>query len=250
MSSSEDTGDKVIPSRHPITSMSPAELLAVMIIIVQILVSIVSYPFLPDSVPSHWDASGQVNGYLPKLVNALLYPLLSIGIYALVRVLMTVGPRLGYQNQRKASVGVVNLILVGVLLFMLIVQLTTTAVALGASIDVTFVICLSISVLFIFLGNYMGKLRRNFWAGIRTPWTLTSDVVWERTHRLGGWLFVLAGLLGVVLSFIPALRLWGLMVVIFIVVIVLFVYSYVIYQHLTVEGKEPLSPPFDSDDRA
>jgi immunity protein, SdpI family len=105
-------------------------------------------------------------------------------------------------------------------------------------------------VLFIFLGNYMGKLRRNFWAGIRTPWTLTSDVVWERTHRLGGWFFVLAGLSGVIMSFTPALHLWGLIVVILIVVIVLFVYSYVIYQHYTVEGKEPLSPPFDSGDRA
>jgi uncharacterized membrane protein len=250
MNSTEDSGDKVTPSRNRITSMSPAELLAWLIIIVQILVSIVTYPFLPDSVPSHWDASGQVNGYLPKLVNALLYPLLSIGIYALVRVLTTVGPRLGYQNQRKASIGVINLILDGVLLFMLIVQLTTTAVAVGVPIDLPFVICLSISLLFIFLGNYMGKLRRNFWAGIRTPWTLTSDAVWERTHRLGGWLFVLTGLLGVIMSFIPALRLGGLLVVILIVVIVLIVYSYVIYQRYTVEGKEPLSPPFDSGDRA
>lgn len=250
MSSTEDTGEKVTPHSNPIRSMSPATLLAVLIIIVQILVSIVTYPFMPDSVPSHWDASGQVNGYLPKLVNALLYPLLSIGIYALVRVLMTIGPRLGYQNQRKASIGIINLILDGVLLFMLIVQLTTTAVALGVPIDLTFVICLSISVLFIFLGNYMGKLRRNFWAGIRTPWTLASDVVWERTHRLGGWLFVLAGLLGVIMSFIPALRLWGLMVVIFIIVIALVVYSYVIYQRYTVEGKEPLSPPFDTGDKA
>src|SRR3974390_3228382 len=149
MSSTEDTGDKVSPPRNPITSMSPAELLAVLIIMVQILVSIVSYTFLPDSVPSHWDVSGQVNGYTPKLVHALLYPLISIGIYLLVRVLMTVGPRLGYQNQRKASTGVVNLILDGILLFMLIVQLTTTAVALGVPIDLTFVICLSISVLFI-----------------------------------------------------------------------------------------------------
>ncbi len=249
MSHTEDTGEKVTPPRNPITSMSPATLLAVLIIVVQIIVSIATYPFMPASVPSHWDAAGQVNGYLPKLVNALLYPLMSIGIYALVRVLMTVGPRLGYQNQQLASLGVVNLILDGVLLFMLIVQLTTTAVVLGVPIDLPFVICLSISVLFIFLGNYMGKLRRNFWAGIRTPWTLTSDVVWERTHRLGGWLFVLTGLSGVIMSFIPSLRLWGLMVVLFIVVIVLVVYSYVIYQRYTVEGKEPLSPPFETGDR-
>jgi len=94
----------------------------------------------------------------------------------------------------------------------------------------------------------MGKLRRNFWAGIRTPWTLTSDVVWERTHRLGGWLFVLTGLLGVMMSFVPALRLWGLMAVLVIVVVVLVFYSFVIYQRFTIEGKEPLSPPFDPGD--
>src|SRR5260370_38070645 len=99
MRHTEERGEKVTTHRNRIISISPAELLAVLIIIVQILISIVTYPFLPDSVPSHWDASGQVNGYLPKLVNALLFPLLSIGIYALVRVLMTVGPRLGYHNQ-------------------------------------------------------------------------------------------------------------------------------------------------------
>jgi uncharacterized membrane protein len=249
MSQNDDAGDKATPGGNHLSSMSPATLLAVLIIVAQVLVSIVTYPFMPDSVPSHWNAAGQVNGYLPKLVNALLFPLMSLGIYLLVRVLMTVGPRLGYQNQRQASIGVVNLILDGVLLFMLIIQLTTTAIALGVPIDVTFVISLSISVLFIFLGNYMGKLRRNFWAGIRTPWTLTSDVVWERTHRLGGWLFVLTGLLGVIMSFVPALRLWGLIVVLLIVVVVLVVYSFVIYQRYTVEGKEPLSPPFDTGDR-
>ncbi len=250
MSQTEGAGDKVTPGGNRISSMSPATLLAVLILVAQVLVSIVTYPFMPDSVPSHWNAAGQVDGHLPKLVNALLFPLMSIGIYVLVRVLMTVGPRLGYQNQRRASAGMVNLILIGVLLFMLILQLTTTAIALGVPIDLMFVMSLSISVLFIFLGNYMGKLRRNFWAGIRTPWTLTSDVVWERTHRLGGWLFVLTGLLGVIMSFVPALRLWGLMAVLFIVIVVLVVYSFVIYQRYTVEGKEPLSPPFDTGDRA
>ncbi len=98
MNTTEDTGDKLTPPRNPLASISPATLLAVLIIAIQIIVSIATYPFMPDSVPSHWDAAGQVNGYLPKLVNALLYPLLSIGIYALVRILMRVGPRLGHQK--------------------------------------------------------------------------------------------------------------------------------------------------------
>ncbi len=247
MSPSENAGDKVTHGANSV-SMSPTTLLAVLLIAAQILVSVATYPFMPDSVPSHWNAAGQVNGYLPKLVNALLFPLMSAGIYLLVRVLMSVGPRLGYQNQRRTSMGVVNLIMVGVLLFMLIIQLTTTAIALGNPIDLPFVMSLSISVLLMFIGNYMGKLRRNFWAGIRTPWTLASDVVWERTHRLGGWLFVLGGLLGVLMSFVPMLRLWGLMGVLLLIVVILVVYSFLTYQHYTVEGKEPLSPPFDTGD--
>lgn len=186
MSPSENSGDKATPGANSI-SMSPTTLLAVLLIVAQVLVSVATYPFMPDSVPSHWNAAGQVNGYLPKLVNALLFPLMSAGIYLLVRVLMNVGPRLGYQNQRLASVGVVNLIMVGVLLFMLIIQLTTTAIALGNPIDLPFVISLSISVLLMFIGNYMGKLRRNFWAGIRTPWTLARKNVPQRLLFADRW---------------------------------------------------------------
>ena len=74
--------------------------------------------------------------------------------------------------------------------------------------------------------------------------------MWERTHRLGGWLFVIGGFLGVIMSFIPPLRPWGFLVVIGVVCIALFIYSYVIYTRLTVEGREPLSSPFEGGDSA
>lgn len=242
MDPSENTGEKVTP--NPIFS-SPSTLLALLIIAAQVVVSVATYPFLPDSVPSHWNAAGQVDGYLPRWVNALLFPVISLFLFFVLRVLINISPRLGYQDQRRANREVVNLILVGVLLLLLVVQLTTTSIALGARIDIPFVVSLSVSVLLMFIGNYMGKLRRNFWAGIRTPWTLASDTVWERTHRLGGWLFVLAGFVGVITSFVPPLRLWGLMVPLVLVVVILVVYSYVAYQRYTVGGREPLSPPFD-----
>jgi len=71
------------------------------------------------------------------------------------------------------------------------------------------------------------------------------DVVWERTHRLGGWLFVIGGFLGVIMSFIPPLRPWGFLGIIAVVCIALVIYSYVIYSRLTVDGREPLSSPFE-----
>lgn len=246
MNPSENNGDKLTPQT---TFFTPATLFALLIIAAQILVSLATYPFLPDTVPTHWNAAGQVNGYGPKWVIAVLFPLISIGVYALIRLLLAAGPRLGYQNSRRANLEIVNLIINGVLLFMLVLQLVMTAISLGMKIDINFVMILSISMLFIFIGNYMGKLRRNFWAGIRTPWTLSSDVVWERTHRLGGWLFVVGGLLGVIVSFVPFLRVWGFLAITLAIVVILFVYSYLAYQRYTIEGREPLSPPFDNSDR-
>jgi uncharacterized membrane protein len=247
MEPSDNTGDKVTPTS---SFFNGTTILALLIIVVQVLVSAGTYPFLPPMVPSHFDASGHVNGYLPKLVNAILLPGISILLFLILRFVTQIGPNLGYRNQRRANTHVVNLIMVGILLFMLVIQLLTTAYALGAKVDISLVVCLAVSVLFMFLGNYLGKLRRNFWAGIRTPWTLASDIVWERTHRLGGWLFVLVGLIGLITSFFPPLRFFGLFVPIIVVVLVLVVYSYILYQQYTVEGKEPLSPPFDGRDEA
>jgi uncharacterized membrane protein len=78
MDLSENNGEKVTPSP---TSFSPLILLTLLIIVAQVLISLGTYPFLPDSVPSHWNAAGQVNGYLPKWINAVLYPAISLGLH-------------------------------------------------------------------------------------------------------------------------------------------------------------------------
>ena len=242
MEPSDNANDKIAPRT---SFFNGPTILALLIIVVQILISAGTYPFLPAQVPSHFDASGNVNGYLPKLVNAILVPGISIVLFLILRFITQIGPNLGYRNQQRANMQVVNLIMVGILLFMLVIQLLITDVALGVHVDIAFVVTLAVSVLFIFVGKYLGKLRRNFWAGIRTPWTLASEVAWERTHRLGGWLFVLVGLIGLITSFFPPLRFIGLFVPLIVVVIVLVVYSYIAYRRYTVNGREPLSPPFD-----
>lgn len=246
MEPSDNAGDKVTPAS---SFFNGTTILALLIIVAQILISAGTYPFLPPMVPSHFDASGQVNGYMPKLVYAIFFPAMSIVLFFILRFVTQISPNLGYRNQRRANTQVVSLIMVGILLFMLVIQLLTTAYGLGAHVDISLVVFLAISVLFMFLGNYLGKLRRNFWAGIRTPWTLTSDIVWERTHRLGGWLFVLVGFTGLITSFFPPLRFIGLFVPLIVVIIILVAYSYIAYQRYTIDGKEPLSPPFDGDER-
>jgi uncharacterized membrane protein len=244
MNSPIDGGDKITPK--PAFQVS-IDLLILAIIAIQIIVGIIGFIVLPDTVPIHWGINGQVNGYGPKWVNTFLFPLISIGIYALIRVLLAAGPRLGGRQATAANLQIAKVIIAGTILFMLVIQLATIAQSLGAGFDITTVITLAVSVLFIFIGNYMGKMRRNFWMGIRSPWTLTNSVVWERTHRLGGWLFVAVGLIGIVCSFIPSLRLWGIVVPILAVCVFLYIYSYVIYRQETKGEDEPHSPPFHED---
>ena len=104
-------------------------ILAAMIIIPQILISVISYPFLPDQIPLHWDVAGQVSGYMPKLFTTILFPAISLFLAVLARGLITVGPRLGLEN-RHATLKYTKNILQTVLVFMLVIQLLTIQVAL------------------------------------------------------------------------------------------------------------------------
>ena len=239
MDPTENRG-KILPSA-PYRSTT---FLALIIIGLQIAISAGTYPFLPDMVPSHWDAAGNINGYMPKLTYALFQPLTSIGLFLVVRVLVIVTTRLTRQNLRVVQ-KTTDLLLTGILLFMLLIQVITVAVPLGVPVNVSFVTNLAVSVLFIFIGNYLGKVQRNFWIGIRTPWTLASDIVWERTHRLGSWLFVGIGVVGIIIAFIPALRVWSVVGLILLVSAILVVYSYIAYRQVETSGRNPLSPPFD-----
>src|SRR6202165_2324195 len=143
MKPSDNSDTKVTPH---LTSINPSTLFALLIVVAQILISVGTYPFLPDSVPSHFNAAGPVNGYLPKWINAILFPGMSLALFFILRFVMQIRPRLGYANQRRANTEVVNLILVGILLFMLVIQVTITAYALGLPVDITFVVSLAISV--------------------------------------------------------------------------------------------------------
>jgi uncharacterized membrane protein len=244
MNFSNDARDKIQPG---LPVRDPLHILALAIVALQILIAVCAFPFLPHVVPTHWNATGQVDGYAPRLVNTILFPLVSIGLYLLLRF-VAASPRPGGSGGAVANARMRTTLLVAVLLFMLIVQLCVTAISLGMSINMPFVLNLALSVLFIVIGNFLGKTRRNFWLGIRTPWTLSSEQVWERTHRLGGWLFVAIGLLGIPCSFWPPLRPWGLVGLLILASLFLYGYSYRCYQQIAQEGREPLSPPFQDEE--
>lgn len=153
------------------------------------------YPQLPDSIPSHWNAAGQVNGYLPKFWGVFLLPGVMAGTWLLLALLPRLAPR-GYRLDAFLNAyGAISLaILAALLLFAVVVLLA----AKGERMPMQRIAPTALGLLLLIIGNYLGKFRKNFFAGIRTPWTLASDEVWARTHRLGGWLFVTGGLVALV----------------------------------------------------
>jgi uncharacterized membrane protein len=191
------------------------------------------YPQLPDLVPSHWNSQGQVDDYMEKPWGVFLLPVLTIGIYLMFLVLPLISPH-GFRMEQFGNV--VRLFQTVMVLFMSLVTVTALLAARGDDVPVSNITLAGTGMLLLVLGNYMGKVRKNFFIGIRTPWTLASDEVWTRTHRLGGWMFSAGGLLLMLGSFSP-LDSRLILTVVTIIAIVPVAYSFLLYRRL--EGLGP-----------
>jgi uncharacterized membrane protein len=193
------------------------------------------YPHLPETMPRHWNATGNIDAYGPRAQVAFLMPAIIAFTWVLLIVLPRVSPH-GFRIDLFRDVyGVVTAGIIAVLAFLHTITLLEAA---GYALPLNSTTFVAIGLLMLFLGNYMGKLRKNFFIGVRTPWTLASDEVWARTHRLTGWVFAVAGVA------IVADGLLGANVVIFLAVILCavfapIVYSFVLYRRIEGFGPDP-----------
>lgn len=189
------------------------------------------YPRLPLQTPSHWNLQGQVNGHLPRFWAAAMPALVIASLAALTVLLPAISPR---RFEIGSFAPVFALLMLTIQAFMLVVGVSMLLAGAGYAVPMPRIAMLSVGALMMVLGNYMGKLRKNFFIGIRTPWTLSSDAVWERTHRLGGWLFLAVGLLVVLVVALGGPR-WLPIVLILVAALVPALYSLLIYRRQ--EGK-------------
>ena len=155
------------------------------------------FPRLAEQVPTHWNMHGEVDGTMPRFPGAFLAPVIGIALCILLPLLRRIDPR---SRSYDRFDGTFNIVVNAVALLMSAVQIMTLAVALGYELDVTRWMMVGSGVLFVVLGNYMPRIRSNWWMGIRTPWTLESEEVWRRTHRFGGRAFVAGGVITVAAS--------------------------------------------------
>jgi uncharacterized membrane protein len=191
--------------------------------------SIAVFARLPEPMASHWGVDDQVNGSMPRFWGAFLMPVLALGMLGLFLLLPGIDPLRA--NIAKFR-GTFNIFIALLMAFLLYVHVLTMLWNLGVhSFRMSTALLPALGLLFIFAGLLIRGAKRNFFIGIRTPWTLSSDRVWDQTHRVGGPLFMAAGALAVLAAFTPgAVAYWLVSGPILASSLFLVVYSYVLWR--------------------
>ncbi len=197
------------------------------IVLLLFAVSAFFYPQLPDKLASHWNAAGQADGYSSKFWGLFLLPIIA----AVLTLFLLLIPRL---DPLKANVekfkGYYYGFIILFLLFFLYLHLLTIVYNLGYAFNMTMFLVPAFSVLFYYMGVMVSKAKRNYFIGIRTPWTLSSDSVWDKTHKLGGKLFKIAAIITLLGVLLGQYAIWFMLVPISLVAIITVVYSYLVFR--------------------
>jgi len=208
------------------------------ILLLLFAVSAILLPYLPEMLASHWDMHGVADGYMPKLWALFLVPVIALGLALLLMLLPRIDPlRKNIEEFRPTY----EWFVAGFLAFFLYLHLLTLAWNLGFRFSMMQVLCPAIAALYFGCGVLIGRAKRNWFIGIRTPWTLSSERVWADTHRRGALLFKMCGFLALGGVFIPDLAILFLLVPVLAASVYLLVFSYRDYQKEQVAGPRELS---------
>ena len=213
--------------------MKPFHIVLFLLILSSFLTVAILYPSLPDRIPSHWNAAGEVDGYLPKFWGLFLIPFILTGLVLLFLVIPRIDP---LRANILQFLPYYEWFVVIFVLFLLSLQATTILWAYGILVPINTVMSLGTGILFFYIGILLRHARRNWFIGIRTPWTLSSNTVWKKTHRLGSVLFMVAGLIAILGTLFPAYAIWLILVPVLAVAGITVVYSYAVYEELKREG--------------
>ena len=193
------------------------------------LVALSLFPQLPDPMPSHWDANGTVDGYMSRMWGVFLLPLMTAGLAVLLFAIPSMDPLRANIERFRAEY---NAFVVGFVAFMVYTYALTLAAGMGRQFNMTQMLLPAMGLLFIGVGRMLRTARRNYFIGIRTPWTLASDEVWRATHALGARTFTVGGIVAIAAGFLGEAGFWLMMAVLLGAALVPVLYSYVLWRRL------------------
>ena len=216
--------------------MKKSEIIILVIIILSFAVGIYFYPQMPERMASHWNTQSQVDGYISRFWGLFLMPIMSVGLWALFVLIPKIDPlKENIEKFRKYFDGFIVLMIA----FLFYIYLLTVSWNAGIRFNMGRLIMPALGILFYYTGILVENAKRNWFIGIRTPWTLSSEVVWNKTHKKGGKLFKIAGGLALLGFAFPKQAIFFVIIPMISVVIYILIYSYWEYQKQTNSQNKP-----------
>jgi uncharacterized membrane protein len=212
--------------------MRKSEIVTILIILFSFAIGICLYPKMPAEMASHWNAQGQVDGYVSKFWGLFLMPIISLILFFLFILIPKIDPlKTNIEKFRKYFDNFVTIII----LFLFYLYLLTIFWNFGVQFSMNQVLAPAFGILFFYCGILVEKAKRNWSIGIRTPWTLSNDKVWERTHKIGGKLFKVVGIIAFLGIIFPNYAFFLILFPVIAVSIYTVIYSYFEYRKERVE---------------
>lgn len=209
-------------------------LISILLLVVQLVVVLWIGSQLPADakIPIHWNYRNQIDDYTGKTQGMFLFWGLNAGLFLLMVFFRRYSPV--YQQEREQNNNAIPLLTMGLVLFLGLIHIYSLMVALNPNLLSQFdTILILMGLLFMFIGNVLPKVSRNYFAGIKTPWTYYSDEIWRRTSRLGGFCFFLSGLIFLLAGLLKPSGSWMGVILVLILLVVIFLpilYSFILYQ--------------------
>ncbi len=197
------------------------------IVLLSFAIAIYLYPQMPELMASHWNAAGQVDGYMPKFWGLFLMPLISLGMLGLFLAIPRIDPKRRNIEKFRVYYDRFIAIIIGFLFYIYILTILWT---LGYTFNMILMLVPAFSLIFYYAGILVENAKQNWFIGIRTPWTLSSETVWDKTHKLGGKLFKAAAIIGLAGLILPDYAIWLIIIPVIFVAAYTIAYSYVEFQ--------------------
>jgi uncharacterized membrane protein len=200
-------------------------LIFILISLSSFAIGIFLYPQLPSVVVGHWDAAGNPNGAISKFWGLFLVPCIELFLFLLYYFIPKIDP---LKNNIESFRKNYNLLWAVLSLFLFYIHLLTLYWNTGHVFSITTFLLPAFAILWLCIGYILKHTKRNWFVGIRTPWTLSSDEVWDKTHTLGGKLFQVVGICTLIGILVPKYSFLFMLIPVFIAVIITVVYSYIL----------------------
>ena len=198
-------------------------ILTTVVMLLPILAGLILWNQLPEQMPTHWNAAGEIDGWSSKPFAVFVLPLIMVAAQWLCMLGTAADPKKNNHSEK-----VLHLILWIVPALSVVLHAVTYATALGYAVPIEVVMPVLIGLIFTIIGNYMPKCKQNYTIGIKIPWTLDNEENWNRTHRFAGWLWTFCGIAIMCTGFFGGF--WVFLPVTLLMVLAPIIYSYVLHQ--------------------